>query len=405
MGLLFLIVNLTIKNHIGIAGDYSNQRYTVTDTTTRDTSDSNSEIRTFWSFQLDSGKQLQTDNSLDLSTTSLRDRLNLTYHTNLNRLIKLTTAADGELRYDHGQIPIGNPDFLPQSYFNSNLRLSGRFQPVENFSTTISENLELHRDFSIDSFSYNYLINRTGIGVTFSFSGLSQWAMNYNYHRLWAQNQSGRNYLEHILTLDWDNYLGVDWHLVLNTQFCRRSYSDRMRSYWEGAPSLSLSWFLNPALELMLKEDLRLSWFDETTSVYQNQVENRGGLEFETRGGEFWTLRFGPEVEFTHSLPRITDQDYREITFLLGVDLFKSSRFWVSVDDRLGERRYLFADSGFQSDYRFNEFSFFCNWDIITSRSGGLSLQIMASIAPEWHREAIDNLAATTGLLELKYSW
>jgi hypothetical protein len=229
--------------------------------------------------------------------------------------------------------------------------------------------------------------------------------MNYNYNRLWAQNQTGRDYLEHILTLDWDNYLGIDRHLTLNNQFSRRIYFDRISSYWEETPSLSFSWTFSPAMEVTLDENLRFTYFDETSVVYQNQVENRLGLGLESRVGECWTFRCGPQVELTRSLPRHTAQDYQEIALLLGVDLFQSSRFWGSVDDRFGKRRYLFADSGFQSDYRFNEFSFLGNWNIITTSRGGLSLQMMASIAPEWHQETVDNLAAATYSLEMKYSW
>lgn len=408
MPLLLTIIGIFIRNDAGISGDVSTQRYTITDTITRDTTSPNAELRTFWTFYLNSDKptqNLQADNAIYLSNAAVHNRLHLDFTTDINPIIRFQTSADGELRYYHHRIPLLGDTIRRNSYFNNSLRLKITPRFSESFSLNAQENLELHRYLSSDSFNYNYFINRAGLTASIGFGDLSFLILNYNYNRLWAQNQSEHNYAENSLTFDWDNYFGFDWHLTFSNYFTRRSYTNRLRCYWEEEPHLSCNWDFSPGIGLRAEENLRLTWFDETTTVYQNQVENRFGLELETQLGSWGTFYLGPHFELTHSLAHRTDQDYREIALYFGIDLFKSSRFWLSVDDRVGERRYLFADSGFQSDYMFNEFNLLGNWNIITTTQGGLSLQIMVSIAPEWHREAIDDLAATLCAIELKYSW
>lgn len=408
MPLLLIIIGIFIKNDAGISGDLSTQRYTITDTITRDTTSPNAELRTFWTLYLNSDKpaqNLQADNAIYLSNAAVHDRLHLDFTTNLNPLTRFQTSADGELRYYHHYIPLFGDTIRRNSYFNSSFRLGITPRFSESFTLDARENLELHRYLSSDSFNYNYFINRVGLTASIGFGDLSFLTLNYTYNRLWAQNQSEQNYAENKLNLDWDNYFGTDWRLTFSDYFTRRSYSNGLRSYWEVEPHLSCNWDFTPQIGLKVDENLRLTWFDETTSVYQNQAENRLGLELETRLGSFLTFRLGPQFELTRSLDKTTDQDYQELAALFGADLFKSTLLWLSVEDRFGNRRYLFSDSGFQSDYRFNEFTFWGNWNIITTSHGGLNLQMMVNIYPEWHRDAIDNLAATYFAIEFKYSW
>jgi hypothetical protein len=81
----------------------------------------------------------------------------------------------------------------------------------------------------------------------------------------------------------------------------------------------------------------------------------------------------------------------------------KAGRFWFSIEDRLGRRRYPLADSSFQSDYVFNEFNLMADWIVVKTASGGLSLNGMVSISPEWHSDKASNLATRIYTLELKY--
>jgi len=81
----------------------------------------------------------------------------------------------------------------------------------------------------------------------------------------------------------------------------------------------------------------------------------------------------------------------------------KLDRLWLSVEDRLGRRRYPLADSSFQSNYVFNEFNLMVNWTIIKTGRGGLSINGMASISPEWHSDKSSDLATRIFTIELKY--
>ncbi|MEO0068098.1 MAG: hypothetical protein ABIK23_03075 [candidate division WOR-3 bacterium] len=408
MRLILIVIGLLIRNDAGIGGDYSTQRYTITDTITKDTTSPGAELRTFWTIYLNNDKparNLQSENAISISNVSIHDRFHFGFSTELNPKIRLQATADGELRYYHHYLPLLGDTLQRNSYFNNNLKLGVGSRFLNNLTVTIQENIELHHYLSSDTFTYNYFINRAGVIANLNIGELSLITLNYNYNRLWAQNQSEQNYAENKFNLDLDNYLGTDLHLTFSDYFTRRSYANRLRSYWEVEPQFSCGWDFSPQIGLKVDENLRLTWFDETTAVYQNQAENRIGLGLEFRPGSILTFSLGPQFDVSRSLAHPTDQDYRELALYLGADLFKSDWVWLSIEDRFGERRYLFSDSGFQSDYRFNEFSLFGNWKIIPTSRGGFNLEVMVSIAPEWHQEAVDNLAATYCLLELKYSW
>ncbi len=148
-----------------------------------------------------------------------------------------------------------------------------------------------------------------------------------------------------------------------------------------------------------------MTQYDETTTVYQNQLENRLGLEGEWRLGSRIVLRSGPQLELSRNVQRRDAQDYNQWAISLGGEVFTQNGLGLTIEDRLGTRRYLAADSGFQSDYRFNEFNLFVNGQLLTIGRGKLILEGMIDIAPEWHSEAIDNLAAFSYSLGLKFQF
>lgn len=408
MPILFLILGLTIRNDVGLEGNYSNFRYTITDTTTRDTTVPNTELHSYWSAYLNhkrSDYEIQTNNNLRFSTASLDNSLNFSLTSPLNSFMTFKGAANGELCYYHDYFPSLQDTVLRASYFNANLKFNLQFQPTKKSTIGISENIEHQHYLPPSSFYSNYYLNRIKVEYSTQFSDISSLIFDSGLYRLWNNTQPEKNYTEYNLYLNWNSYFARDWNLQFDNFLNRRVYSERTRSFLELEPSLLISRELGSVLQINLTESPRLDWFDETTSVYQNQFTNQLGLELEIRPNNSLIFRLKPQSELLQSWSQVSYQDYYEISLSLAMDLISSTRFSVTIEDRLGERRYLLNDSAFQSNYRFNEFNLSGSWTILHFPQSELRLQLMLNISPEWHYDAIDNLATVTSSIQLQYSW
>ncbi|MGB9742780.1 MAG: hypothetical protein ACP5JB_07630 [candidate division WOR-3 bacterium] len=406
--ILLLILGIIIRNDAGLSGYYSSLRYPVADTVTRDTTLPNTELRSYWSINLDAkqpGYQIQTDNNLQLSTASLTDYLNFACTVPLNQVLNFATGVDGEVCYYHHYLPLLADTTLRNSYLNAKLSAGLQYRLNDRLTISARDNLEHQHYLPVDSFYYNYYLNRAKLGFDAQLSELSTLTLECGLNRLWTRTQPGQNYTESSLYLNWNVYPGTDWNLQFDNSLTRRSYPEKTRSYLELNPALVISRNFGSALELSLNASPRMNLFDETTTVYQNQITSQLGMECQLQPSNGLTLRAGPQTELLRSLDRISSQDYHEISLSLAIELVRSARFWITAENRYGIRRYLLNDSALQSDYRFNEFNLYSTWKITNLPPGELSLELMLNIAPEWHSEAIDNLAALTSSLQLRYRW
>ncbi|MGQ9678859.1 MAG: hypothetical protein ACUVUD_06215 [bacterium] len=414
MLLLIFIFSLSGKNEVGLSGDYFSQRYTITDTVTRDTSALDTELRLVWDFRLEpisdsngfaTAKRFDggVTNALAVSTRSIRERIGLSGTWVLSPQWRLGTGYDGELRYYHpGFLIVGDTQYSC-SYLNNNLTAGMEFFLASGLTLNINEGLEIHRYLPEESGNANYFLNRIQLGAKLAPPDGVSFSLAYGYNWFFVPKVESNGYGEHAVTGSGEVYFDTGGRLVLQNYFIRRRYLERMRSYWDEHPMFTFSWDAGANWAFTLEEDLRLTGYDETTAVYQNLIENRVEVEGEWRIGENFVFRFGPQLEISRNRLRTDEQDYHEVSFSVGGEVFSSSGFWVSIEDRLGKRRYPAADSWFLSDYRFNEFNFLLNWQLLNTRTGGLTGEALVSFAPEWHTETIDNLAALSYSFGLKF--
>ncbi len=412
MPLLLLLFSFTTENNLGLSAYHINQRYTIADTTTRDTQDTDTEIQTFWNFRLTQPRQeqilssaephhgLELNNSLYLTTTSLRNRLNINFTTRPWSILQLRTGYDGEIRYYHQLFPSLRDTFHLNPYLNNNLNLDLNLTPLSRVTIHPGATVELQHYLPPDSTAANYQLYRSRLGLKLATAGLSLIQFNTGYNLLHTANDS-QQYSEWTATAGFDGYADWGGRLTIDNNFARRLYRTRTRSYRELQPAVTVGWDGTSNFGVTVEDQLRLTWYDETTAVYQNLVENRVTMELEFRPNNTVTLRTGPHWETSRSLPAATSQDYQEPALNLGVDLFLPEKLWLTIEDRLGKRSYLSLDSGFGSSYRFNEINLLLNWQVLK----GITLTGTVNIAPEWHTESIDNLAALTYFLELRYTF
>jgi len=395
-----------------MAGDYTNQTYGIIDYDTLrdpdewDTLDIETEVRTFWNLDLEAGKggtRFAAANDFDISTRSLREGLSLTLRQELAESLGLELHNDAEGRWYHDALPSLADTGFQKDYLTNTSGLELDFAARPGLDLSTSGQVQVFHYPEPDSFSYDYLLGRAGVGVGQELGGMSSFSLDYEWSRRWAAAADNQDFLEHSLDAELDLYLDNGSRFNLTNAAARRRYAARSRCYWEEAPGLRLGFNLSPVVELNIEDEARWTLYDAPTAAYTNLLENSLKLAVEWRAAGELSLRAGPQYDFGRGLPTATSDDYREGSVMAGIDYMKVGGLWLSVEDRLGLRRYPLADSSFQSNYVFNEFSLMVNWTIIKTSRGGLSLDGMASISPEWHADKSSDLSTRIFVLELKY--
>jgi len=270
----------------------------------------------------------------------------------------------------------------------------------EVVSVFASDQVQFYHYPEPDSYNYDYLLNRARAGTRIDLDDISGLDLGYGWSRRWAGDQ---RFWEHSVETGLDWYFDAGPHAELTAEGVRRVYPEKYRTYWEFDPALRFDVDLGGKVTLSLDDESRFNWYDSTGSVYTNMFENSLKPVVEYRPVPEFALRLGPQFETGRSLPAPTEDDFREISLFAGFDLMKADRLWLSVEDRVGLRRYPLADSSFQSDYLFNELTAFASWTIVKAGPTRLSLDAMVSISPEWHSDVASNLASRIYSVELKY--
>jgi hypothetical protein len=396
-----------LQSEVGLGADYSNQRYSAItlDTMERDTASIETEGRSFWrlTFDRESGRtRFEAVNLLNLTTRSLQDQLSLDLEQELTRKLNLRAEYQTEARYYHNALPLLGDTSYRRDYWNNDAGLTIKFDPIEQLELSLSGDLE-YQDYLRDTTASDYLLNRSRLAGVWELGELATLDASYGRSQRWDVAPDSQDYVDHDGQIELDSYLGTDWQLTLSNDLNRRVYSARERSYWEEAPSVALSHDFSSSWGTSLSDEARLTRYDSATPLYTNQLQNTSRLAIEIRPSLDLTIRFGPQWEFNRGPTKANPEDYREGSIVAGLDYLKAGGVSISLEDRLGSRRYPFADSNYQSDYRFNELNLTLDWPLLATTGGSLGLSGLASITPEWHTDRTDNLAVSNYSLELNY--
>ena len=401
------------RSEFGLGADYASQAFRTDSYDTlnqewleEDTLDMETEVRGSWDFSLEAGgtgRGFELENSLDLSTGSMRDRLDLEFEQELVPALKLCAGNRFDARHYHGLLPgLADTEYL-KDYLNNRAELELRLKPANRTELRVSEQTEVRRFSEPDSFDYDYLLNlvrleaRQDIGLG---TGLDA---EYSWQRRWADQDAGRSFHEHGLWARFDRFAVSGMRLSLQNELRRRVYQAAEYSYWEEAAGVALGRDLSWSFSLELEDDARWTWYDSATDVYADVFENSVRLSGKYNLSTGFSVELGPRFDFGVGLEGPGDEDFREISVRAGLDLFRADRLWLSLEDRPGRRVYLYADSSYQSAYWFNELDLLLNWTLVSTRDGILELGGMASIVPEWHVDVSDNTSIGFFSLEMRY--
>lgn len=395
-----------LSNELRLGADYTNQTYStwVSDTAATDTNSVETEARIAWRLNLTPARgnsYLNGTNTLTLSTASVRNNLALTFKQSLTSSLMLETQLDAEARQYHRLFPAISDTTWRRDQLQAAGQLGFRWQPLSQTDIIISDRLELQHYPRPDSYNYDYLLNRLAAGCLLHFNPLSSFdaAAQWSERTAWAVDS--QNYSDYSLRLGFDSYLGEEWQLRLANDLSRRRYLNPARCYWEECPNVELSWNVSSWLTLQAGTDASLTLYDAPTQVYVNTWSNRPRISLVWHISQELSLRPGTRLETSRSLPAQRPEDYRDRSLELGADLLIVDRLWISAEDRLGMRTYQSADSSYQTDYRYNELTAMLDWTLHSR----VNLTGMVTVAPEWHAEETDNLAATTLSVELRYGF
>lgn len=407
---------LTFNPEFGLGADYTSQRYRAIsgfDTLNYeweedDTTDVETEGRGFLSLDLGyeaGGLRLDVDNTTSLSTLSARDLLGLRAELEPLSGLRFEFTDDAEARWYHDWfLGLRDTTWSGEDYFNNRAGLGVEYEPIDRLELSAGDRLELMRYASPDSYSYDFLLNRLELGVRVGLGDFSSFDVEYGRAQRDAGGLVERDYVEHAVEVGLDLYLGSGFSFRLGNELARRTYGTAAGSGTEERARVRAGWDFG-TLALEVEDGASWTWFDSATAVYANVIENSLRPSIEVRPGDELTLHFGPRWDFGRGLAGPGENDYGELSVVGGLDFFRLGRFWATAEDRVGWRRYPNADTTWQSNYAFNEFSLFLSWTVLPVAARGLVLEGMASAAPEWHADRSDNLSVALFSLELKYGF
>lgn len=401
--ILVLLFAARLSTELELGGDYSSQRYWsgIYDTLEPglDTLDVETEARVALNLDLDAGPGFSARNQLAFSNRSVRDRLELNLDREIASRLSLQAGNETELKHYHDLAATTDTLYRTDHLANStSLRLE--FKPGIELAFSAWDRVQLYHYPEPDSYTYDYLLNQLGVGLRRGFGIVSEVRLDYTWTRRVAGEES---YDGHDLAAGLDWFLDAGPVIELTGDLGRRGYADRAWSYREVGAGLSFNNDLGDHFAIDIANESRLTLYDTATIAHQDVAENSAQLSFEARPGTDLVLRAGPRYELGRGIGGPNDEDYRELALLAGIDYTVPGRLWLSLEDRLGRRRYLNADTALQTDYLFNEINLFLNWTALDTRAGALVLDAMVSISPEWHDRATDNFSTRIYTLGLKY--
>jgi len=188
--------------------------------------------------------------------------------------------------------------------------------------------------------------------------------------------------------------LGERWRWQLRPTLERRVYEEAQvrQPFFDLSLDSQLEWKSSDDWRLRLKTPLEWLKPDENTTVYFDLFSGRVGLDLARSKGAF-EIGVEPRWSWLQSSLAVEDA-YSQPSVLVHLDYFASERWWVSVSEEIGDRRYAqdTADGlDLYSDYTF----------LRTSLLGGLRLtehvafEFFLSDEPESHRRDSDDSRLT----------
>ncbi|OQX84680.1 MAG: hypothetical protein B6D63_03990 [Candidatus Latescibacteria bacterium 4484_7] len=203
--------------------------------------------------------------------------------------------------------------------------------------------------------------------------------------------------------IDLECYLGqgnrINARLISSAD--RKDYSsDARSSYWYVVSSAEIEAKVTRRSALSFIGETELTSYDVPSEIYFDTQFIRGGIRFKREIAVLSSVHIEPRVGRMFCRD-YAEERYTEGSVVLGVDIFKSTRFWLNASYEPGYRDYLLEENNIYSDFYINRISLIMNLFV----PGNTGITLYLNHEPERHTRRDDDFSITLISLELKKSF
>lgn len=335
------------------------------------------------------------NNTLSLSNLYLRDILKIQWDKewfSVNDLVELRKTQDK------------NQTGYQQDYITNNLNVSLKTNFPQNFSFRIRNSFELTNYKQKALYIYDYYLNKTSFELEKDLASDGSFDFSYQFSKRFVPDSSYINYDRHLFDFILDKYFGWKFLLQAENELERKMFKkpEGMDDFWDNRFTFDMSYDFENQIKLKFKNKFEFLNYDLEDEINFNYLENKltPGLEYEVLDGI--KLKGEPEwISFSAQNSVYQEYDYNQLAFNLSLDVSKSTKLWLSLEDKFGKRDYRSDENPFYTDYYLNQVSLLLDGEL----GSHLGFNLMLSIDSEWHKSKGDNLTVSLFTSELVYSF
>jgi hypothetical protein len=335
------------------------------------------------------------NNSFSLSGLYLRDILRIEWE---KEWFELSNQAELKTIQDREKV------IYQTDYFTNNfdLRLKARLSPA--ITLRFRNDLEYTEYKERSPYAYDYYLNRTSLDLDKDILSGGFLYLSYQFSRRHVPDSTLIDYDRHFLDLSVDKYFGWETLLQLENELDRKQFNKPggVDNFWEDRFTFGLSRRIREKTELWFRNEFEVLSYDVEDAINFDYFEYRlsAGLEYELAEG--LEIEGKPEwVTFSALKSDYRDYNYDQLALGLSFDLSRSTRLWLSVEDKFGRRDYKSDENPFYTDYLLNQVGLFLDAEL----GSHLGFNLMISVDSEWHDSQEDNLTVYLISSELTYSF
>lgn len=339
--------------------------------------------------------RISVNNSFSFSSLYLRDILRIEWDKdwlNLSNQAELKTIQDKKkVTYQ-------------TDYFTNNFDVKLKARLLSGLLLRFRNNLEYTEYKEKSTYAYDYYLNRTALELDKDISSDGFLHLSYQFSKRYVPDSTLINYDRHFFNLSLDKYFGWETLLQLENELDRKMFNkpEGLDNFWEERFTFGLSKRVHDRVELLFRNEFEILSYDIEDEINFDYCENKfsAALEYELSDG--LEIKGEPEWLVFSSLKRLyQDYNYNQLAFILSCDLSRSTKLWLSIEDKFGKRNYKSDENPFYTDYLLNQISLFLDGEL----SSHLGFNLMLSVDSEWHHSKGDNLTVFLISSELTYSF
>jgi hypothetical protein len=347
------------------------------------------------------GSKFSINNTLSLSNLYLRNILKIEWDKEwffLNDQVELRKAQDrSQTSYQ-------------QDYFANNFEVGLKTGFSSDLTFKIRNSFELSNYKEKALYIYDYYLNKTSFELEKELASDGLFNLSYQFGKRYVPDSSCINYDRHLFDFMLEKYFGWTLLLQMENELERKTFKkpERVDDFWDNRFTFDVSYALEDQVRLKLKNEFELLSYDLEDEINFDYIENKftPGLEYEVMDGI--KLKGEPEwIIFSTVNNLYQEYDYNQVAFNLSLDISKSAKLWVSLEDKFGKRDYPqdpwdnSDENPFYTDYYLNQVTLFLDGEL----GARLRFNLMLSIDSEWHKSKEDNLTVFLLTSELVYSF